>query len=223
MRNVRTIALSALLFSSSAFAQTDGTLPAGAETREAQLLVRVGPQTRNWIRQEAARENAAGTASEAAARRAIAANPSLQNLNDGDILALAFLVLMESSRSAREDLKSIMENVTQVNAAKAAQRKNDRQAKQASPTTTSTGATTQPALKAKPARDAIQSRPISKVQFDRQLQAAKHDADRLSKLGEEQSLQHQLAMDRKSKVESAISNLMKKMSDTGASITQHLK
>ncbi len=46
----------------------------------------------------------------------------LGDLVGGDIEALAFLVLMEAAKSAREDLKSIMEGVKAINAAKSALR-----------------------------------------------------------------------------------------------------
>lgn len=47
--------------------------------------------------------------------------------------------------------------------------------------------------------------------------------DRLSALGEQESLRLQMAMDRLSKLMSTLSNLMKKASDTAQTITQNLK
>lgn len=48
----------------------------------------------------------------------------LGSLPDGDIEALAFLVLMQAAKSAQEDLKAIMASVKAINSAKASQRKN---------------------------------------------------------------------------------------------------
>jgi hypothetical protein len=41
--------------------------------------------------------------------------PNLGAMGDGDIMALAFIVMMEAAKSAREDLKSIMDGVKAIN------------------------------------------------------------------------------------------------------------
>ncbi len=43
------------------------------------------------------------------------AQPNLGAMADGDIMALAFIVMMEAAKSAREDLKAIMEEVKAIN------------------------------------------------------------------------------------------------------------
>lgn len=43
---------------------------------------------------------------------------NLGYLGDGDTMAITFIVLMEATKSAREDLKSIMDGVKQINAEK---------------------------------------------------------------------------------------------------------
>jgi hypothetical protein len=45
--------------------------------------------------------------------------PNLGNLGDGDIMAIAFIVMMEATKSAQEDLKSIMDGVRNINHNKA--------------------------------------------------------------------------------------------------------
>lgn len=47
----------------------------------------------------------------------------LGDMNGADIEAVIFLVLMEAAKSAREDLKTIMDGVKAINSAKASQRK----------------------------------------------------------------------------------------------------
>ena len=47
-----------------------------------------------------------------------AAGGILGDMDSADIEAIAFLVLFEAAKSAREDLKSIMEKVKEINAAK---------------------------------------------------------------------------------------------------------
>jgi hypothetical protein len=51
----------------------------------------------------------------------------------------------------------------------------------------------------------------------------KNKLDSLSELGEMESLRLQMAMDRKSKLMSTLSNLMKRWTDTASAITQNLK
>jgi hypothetical protein len=40
---------------------------------------------------------------------------NLGNLADGDVMAIAFVVMMEATKSAQEDLKSIMDGVKAIN------------------------------------------------------------------------------------------------------------
>ena len=121
--------------SQPAVARNELAFTAAEQQLEARLLTRVGPVTRAWIKQEAARENASGTASLATASRAVASNRSLGNMNDADVMALAFLVMMEAAKSAREDLKSIMDGVKRINNAKAAWRQSANQVNAAAATT----------------------------------------------------------------------------------------
>lgn len=226
LRNAIFMLAGALLLSPPVLAQ----MPAGAEARAAQLMQRIGPQTRNWIRQEAAREHAAGTASESAARRAVTSNPSLGGLPGGDVEALVFLVLMEAAKSAQEDQKAMMEQMKQVNEAKAALREKTRQAKRANAelatnarrdTKAPQGMAARPAMG--PQRSAAQPTPLPKAQFDRQLRSAKDDYESLSEMEESQSLRMQMAMDRRTKLMATLSDILKKMSDTGSGITKNLK
>lgn len=202
----------ACLFAPSVGAQTEPALPAGAEALEARLMTRVGPQTRSWIRKEAARQHAAGNASETVARNAIKADPLLGSLPDGDINALVFLVMMEASKSARDDLKAIMNGVKKINEAKASLRKNENAKAATVPRQTTTAS-----------RPLVQPKPIPKAQFEKQLQSAKNDLDSLSEMGEMESLRLQAAMDNSTKANSAASNAMKKFSATSQSISQNLK
>jgi putative addiction module CopG family antidote len=55
------------------------------------------------------------------------------------------------------------------------------------------------------------------------LAKIKGDLDSLSEMGEMDSLRLQMAMDRLSKLMSTLSNILKKTSDTAASITQNIK
>lgn len=225
MRNLFFTGIVACLFATTTGAQSEPPLPAGAEALEAKLMTRVGSQTRGWIKREAARQQTAGNTSERSVRNAIAANRSFSGLPESDINALAFLVMMESAKSAREDLKAIMDGVKQINDAKASLRKNAQQAKRAPENENASRAKAAPPSRqsAKPIRTAVQPAPIPKAQFARQLELAKNDLDSLSEMGEMESLRMQMTMDRMSKADAAASNAMKKFSDTAQQITQNLK
>lgn len=58
---------------------------------------------------------------------------------------------------------------------------------------------------------------------DQQIDSIKADVDNLSEMGEMDSLRLQMAMDRLSKLESMLSNVLKKASDTQSTIASNLK
>ena len=116
----------------------------------------------------------------------------------GDIMGLAFLVLMESAKSAQEDLKAIMDGVKAIN--------KEKQGWRAVANT----------LNAYPGG-------AGKAEFDSAKETIKNKLDSLSEMGEMESLRLQMAMDRMSKMMATLSNLLKKMSDTASEITQNLK
>ena len=64
---------------------------------------------------------------------------------------------------------------------------------------------------------------ITKKQIDEEVNKMKSDMDNMSEMGEAESLRLQMAMDRLSKMMSTLSNLLKKISDTSAGITQNIK
>ncbi len=216
------VAIAVASLSFSAFPQPTPELPAGAEALAARLLTRVGPQTQAWIRAEAARERAGDSVSEATATRAVRANRSLGNLTAGDVTALAYLVLMEAEKSAREDLKAIMAGVKRIEDAKVRLRQPAQTARAADvrpPPAMRATRSTPTGARAAP----VEPRALPQADFDARLERAKSDLDALSEMDEMESLRLQMAMDRQSKMHSTLSNLMKKISDTAQSITQNLK
>jgi len=199
----------ALVFA-GAEAQTIPAMPPGAEAAEERLLMKVGPQTRAFIRQEVARQRGNQVFSEslsAPIRR------SVGNLGDADIEALTFLVMMEAAKSQQEDLKAIMDGVKAINDAKETSRRGA--ARNASPNA--------PRPRAAINRAAMSVVPRSKQDIAAQIERVKNDIDSMSEMGEMESLRLQMAMDRMSKMMSTLSNLAKKISDTSATITQNLK
>ena len=64
---------------------------------------------------------------------------------------------------------------------------------------------------------------VANKEFEQLKNNIKKDLDSMSEMGETESLRLQMAMDRLSKMMSTLSNLLKKISDTAAGITQNLK
>lgn len=129
-------------------------------------------------------------------------------LRETDIEAMAFVVLIEASKSAREDLKAIMESVKLINAEKEAFRDRAKKVKAESVDFESSFQ-----LLAVLCGKAI----------DQEIDQMQDKLDSLSEMGEMESLRLQMAMDRLSKLMSTLSNLLKKISDTQSQIVQNLK
>ena len=220
-----------LLVASGANAQNQLIFPAGAEQHEARLMMRMGPQARAWIVQEASREATQPEISEQVAVANVRANFSvLGQLEDTDVEAIAFIVMMEAAKAANEDLKSIMADVKAVNEAKARAREKQTKARAKDAAVSSqTSAASEHSLNRRndstpvASRATVTSRPLPKGQLYRQIDTAKNDPDALSELSEMQSLRLQMAMDRRSKMLSALSNLMKKTSETSSNIVKNIK
>ncbi len=220
------LALALALIVYPAAAQAPPSLPPGAQATETRLMTnKVGPQTRAWIRQEAQRERLSSNLSDATAVQAVRSNPALGSLPEGDVEALAFLVMMEASRSAQEDLKTIMDGVKQINSTKEALRQTNAKSKAVTAALRNTGPTIAPQARVAPnvARTAIQPVPVPKAEFDAKIAVAKNNLDSLNDMGEMESLRLQMAMDRMSKSMSTLSNMLKKISDASSTITQNLK
>jgi len=170
---------------------------------------------------------------------------------DSDIMAMAFIVMMEAAKSAREDLKAIMDQMKALNAAKRAMReaidkvRRDVAAnaacepgpeKRALDFTRGLGSEWAYHRLRLPVLDpdaagGVRMEPTDlhrgKIECVETLQAIvdnlKGKLDSLSEMGEMESLRLQMAMDRLSKMMSTLSNLLKKSSETAASIVQNLK
>jgi len=175
--------------------------------------------------------------------------PVLGSLNGGDIEAVAFIVMMEAAADAQEDLKMIMTKVKAMNAAKQALRAimgkvnqdvsaNAGQRHDKLPLDFEKGMGSERAYHhvKMPMADPESAGGVRFVSRDlhpgkisdvSQLRAIQDDLrdqlDSMSEMGEMESLRLQMAMDRRSKFMTILSNIMKKMSDTESSIVQNLK
>jgi len=140
-----------------------------------------------------------------------------RDLGEADVEALAFIVMMEAAKSAQEDLKAILAHARAINKQKEGWR--------------ATGDMIRVAGHPPPGQEcALDFEGIFHLMatlYAKQL-AAEGDAllgklDSMSEMGELESLRLQMAMDRMSKAMSALSNLLKKISDTSSQIVQNLK
>jgi putative addiction module CopG family antidote len=159
----------------------------------------------------------------------------LGSMDNADIMALAFIVMMEAAKSAREDLKAIMAQVKAINAAKAELRElidkvqrdvaeNAGQCDVKRPLRFSAGGLGNERAYhrvALPYPDPVAKGGVRRVPTNLHqgrissivlLQAIQEDLkgrlDSLSEMGEMESLRLQMAMDRLSKLMSMLSNLL---------------
>lgn len=160
----------------------------------------------------------------------------LGSMNGQDIEALAFLVLMQASKSAQEDLKAIMAKVKAINNQKAQQRELLSKIQQQK-TITAIQLDSSKMLQSRTialkngqnheaikfSRSSSRFTPPTKAELDALVVKCKNDLDSMSEMGEMESLRLQSAMDRKSKMMSTLSNILKKISQTADQIVQNLK
>ena len=159
----------------------------------------------------------------------------LGSLNGMDIEAIAFLVLMQASKSAQEDLKAIMAQVKALHEQKAKQRELLSKMQQQKPMTAalldSFHLLSNRTIALQQGRNpesiklvrSPRAKQVSKADLDAMAVKLKSDLDSMSEMGEMESLRLQMLMDQKSKMISTLSNLLKKMHDTQQSIIQNLK
>lgn len=168
------------------------------QTQRARFNEALRPEARPRLlgaEQEFLRRLASYTASEELVGLAReAALSQFGSLDDADIEALCFLVLMEASKSSQDDLRAIMAGVQAIEAAQACKHDIPCLQKLA------------PVSGATPAQlDSIRA----------------HALDEPSKTTE--SMRLQMAMDHVSKLMTALSNILKKMQDTDSAILQNIK
>jgi hypothetical protein len=147
-----------------------------------------------------------------------------QDFGSGDIEALIQMVMMESARQADAELRETMEQMQANNKRKAEMRAGMAARREAAADARAElkDATLEMAERSpKPVTIACIRAPCNPQITP--VQQPTDQTDSLSEMGETDSLRLQLAMDRRSKFMEALSNLMKKSSDTAETITSNLK
>ncbi len=218
-------------------------LPAGAARLHAALASKAQPTVRAWIGEEARKLSHSPPASvdEGPLRAAIQSRFAGQPLGDQDIMAVAFLVMMQATASAQEDLKAIMAEVQAINGAKQKLRElADKVGKQVAKNAGKKGtdrcaapvcgglqpAAAEAAAALRRVRAQVTLTPKEPATVGELRAVAdqmKGKLDSMNEMSEMTSLQLQMMMDRQSKLISTLSNIMKKMSDTADALVQNLK
>ena len=171
-------------------------------------------------------------------------------VGEGDIDALVFATLIDAAKSAQEDLRAIMEGVQRITAAK--QRMRDLIQKVCEDIAANAGIEAHDQISFAPnglggedayhhvplpahepgcpgalavvATDLYPGTTLTDVQQLREIRdSLKTRLDGMSELSDMDQLRLQMAMDRRSKLISTLSNVLKKASDTQQAITQNLK
>ncbi len=144
----------------------------------------------------------------------------LGSLGDIDVDLAVMLVMMETANAAQDDLRAILAEMQAVNARRA----RNRQAIEAMK------AQRQEVRKEALARGTREPDAVLEVLLtaygivvEREVDQLIDDIDSMSEMGEMESLRLQMMMDRITKMMSALSNLMKKLSDTSQQVVQNMK
>lgn len=209
-------------------AQRQIQFPDSSEAVFNRTMKEINPKYSNWIRSVAPQVNEKNM-SEAEVKQLTTTTWSvLGSLNGQDIEALCFLVLMQASKSAQEDLKAIMAKVKSINEQKEKLRTAEAVLNEKNQTITRAQLDSfKLILNLQPGVQRVKTVPanrlVSKTEINEMKDKMKDQKDSISEMGEMESLRLQMAMDRMSKMMSTLSNLLKKISDTAQSITQNLK
>jgi hypothetical protein len=217
-------------------------IPPAVAARAAQMERVASPAVKSWAAREGPAIARGSGDPHVMARAAVSqtrwATPG--RLSDADVEALAFLVLVQATRSAQEDLKAVMGRVKAIDDSKAQMREALNRLQQDADRTHHLPAST-PCQPPECGRSSatLESTPRSALGARRPMvaggqattvgelrgfrDAAKDELDAMTEMGEMESLRLQMAMDRLSKLMSTLSNILKKISDTAGSIIQNIK
>jgi hypothetical protein len=170
-----------------------GDIPADSERLHARLSGRLQPSVRSWINLEANKLRGQPAVDESRLRADILTRFKGQNPGSNDILAIAFLVMMQAAQDADRDLKAIMEETRATNESSRKPREKTAQQK----------STLSPARQGSSAME--------------------KGGPAANEMSEMISMRLQMTMDRRSKFISTLSNIMKKISTTQDTLVQNLK
>jgi hypothetical protein len=186
-----------------------------AEQKVAAAQARFGPQSRAFAVTEGKRL-AAGASVDEASLRASIVRANVGATSEGDVMMLAQLVMMQASQDAAYELRDLIAEVKAANEAKGGKR----------PRTTPMGLApggTKPVPMPSSQAPTPHAFKTGRPPLNQQFADLAREKDGLSDLSQEQSLKLQMYQDRYGKLMEMLSNIMKKQSDTQASIVSNLK
>lgn len=203
--------------------------PAQNQAVLSQRMAGLAPSLRQWVVEEGRRRVDSGPDVEIIGED-VRARLSGQNYKDTDVDILVQLVLMQVAKEADADLRAALEQMKAVNERKSAQRETARAAGQAQQeqraalrdsleqrTRLRPSATAQPKTLSAPLARQI-AEPLQS-----EVDQIRSEKDSLSELSDQDQLKMQMYMDRMTKADSALSNAMKKFSETSSMIISNLK
>ena len=185
-----------------------------------------------WINRTAADTNFNNLSQQLLSRKAKAYGSIYSITAEQDIQALVFLVLMQASKSANEEIRAIMEKVKSDNEKKKKLReaqeiiKNNQQVSVAQYDSFNL-VLYKPAIKQNVVVNqnnaSVNQRTVSRQDIHTLAEKLGRELDSMNEMSEMNSLRLQMYMDRVSKMQSTISNIMKKIDSTKNQIVQNLK
>lgn len=197
------------------------TIPDAAHTLNARLTAKLRPSLRSWVDQQVIKAQSNAQTTDATIIGDARAGLSNSGLGSADIDALAFIVMMQVALDADKELRATLDAMNAANKKKAA----FREAKEHVDADLAANARARniyvmdaPPMTAGRVDRAVIGN-IARVVVD----SPKSLRDTYGELGDLASMRLQVQMDRRSKLISTVSNLLKKISETESSITQNLK
>ena len=225
MRIIAPLFFFGLLCSFSATAQRE--LSAEEEAFFSRAMSQINAKHVRWIKSTAQEANQKNLSAEEVQVKT-SSYGMLGSMGSQDIEALAFLVLMQASKSAQEDLKAIMAKVKSLNNQKSKVREaiaalNNKNSTITRAKLDSCKLLIQSTTNVQKTKTVSSSRAVTQSEINETITRLSDQRDSLSEMGEEQQLKLQMLLDRRSKLLSTLSNLMKKISQTQDSIIANLK
>ncbi len=219
-----------LLFTSLA-ATAQFCIPEQAEAFSSKAMSQINPKHIRWIDSAAADIRSGKSPIDEIDKKAKAYGVS-NNFQDMDIEAMVMLVIMEISKDAEDDVRAIMEQMREANKQKQAMRdvirlmKKKRAEQKNNMRQEYLSRTQYDSLKKLLVPTVVantKTGTVTLAELDSLLNDFRDKLDSMNEMGEMVSLRLQMIMDRRSKMISTLSNIMKKISKTQDEIVKNLK
>lgn len=223
-----------LSFTIFSLAKSQTTFPKEQEAFYKKAMTQINPRYVKWIKTNA-KNIGDKNLNEAQIKSLVSQDKNLGLNQNGTIEAMVFLVLMEASRNAEAEMKELAKEIEATNKKQkllltAIENLN----KSNSSVTNLQLDSIKLLLVKKPAKPIKNNKQriykpnnnvtvVPKAEVDITREKAKAELDSLDEMEEMQSLKLQMMMDRKTKNETTLSNILKKISDTQDEIIKNMK